>query len=101
MAGRIARRAISRHGGRIDSEDDNMTAGEQIIYGLYEDLWDAKEAIKEVTKERDEMARERDKMTREHEKSMANAARVMKENGIAMDVIVQSTGLSREQIMAM
>ena len=111
----MSRDISNKYNVHLDSEDDNMTAGEQIIYGLYEDLWDAKEAIKEVTKERDEMARERDEMTRErdemtrerdemtreHEKSMANAAKVMKENGIALDVIVQSTGLSREQIMAM
>ena len=72
---------------QLDSEDRDMTAGEQIIYKHHREMWELGEQIKEL---------------RENAKKDKEAtARILKDALVPIDIIMKSTGLSLEQIEAL
>ena len=96
---------------KLDPEDRDMTAGEQIIYKHYREMWELGEQIKELgeqnkelgeqNKELGEQNKELGEQIKELGANVKNAAKLLKESQIPMDVIVQSTGLTVEQIEAL
>ena len=88
-----------------------MTAGEQIIYKHYREMWELGEQIKEQDeqiKEQDEQIKEQDEQIKElGEQNKAlienvkNTAKILKDAQVPVDVIAKSTGLTLEQIEAL
>ena len=104
---------------QLDSEDRDMTAGEQIIYKHYRDMWELGEQIRELGEQNKEFGEqikelgeqnkelgeqnkelgEQNKELRENaQKDKESTARILKDADVAVDIIAKSTGLSLEQI---
>ena len=75
---------------KLDPEDRDMTAGEQIIYKHYREMWELEEQIKE-----------QDEQIKELRASVKNTAKILKDAQVPLDVIAKSTGLTVEQIEAL
>ena len=75
---------------QLDPEDRDMTAGEQIIYKHYREMWQLGEQIKE-----------QDEQIKELRASVKNTAKLLKDAQVPVDVIAKSTGLTVEQIEAL
>ena len=75
---------------QLDPEDRDMTAGEQIIYKHYREMWELGEQIKE-----------QDEQIKELRASVKNTAKLLKDAQVPVDVIAKSTGLTVEQIEAL
>ena len=74
----------------LDPEDRDMTAGEQIIYKHYREMWELGEQNKELGEQ-----------IRELRANAQNTAKILKDSQVPVDVIAKSTGLSIEQIEAL
>ena len=65
---------------QLDPEDRDMTAGEQIIYKHYREMWQLGEQIKEQDeqiKEQDEQIKEQDEQIKELRASVKNTAKIL------------------------
>ena len=82
---------------QLDPEDRDMTAGEQIIYKHYREMWELGEQIKELGEQNKELG-EQNKALRENVK---NTAKLLKDAQVSVDVIAKSTGMTVEQIEAL
>ena len=81
-----------------------MTAGEQIIYKHYREMWELGEQNKELgeqIRELGEQNKEQGEQIRELKANAQNTAKILKDSQVPVDVIVKSTGLSIEQIEAL
>ena len=88
----------------LDPEDRDMTAGEQIIYKHYREMWELGEQIKEQgeqIKEQGEQIKELGEQNKELRANAQNTAKILKDSQVPVDVIAKSTGLSVEQIEAL
>ena len=74
-----------------------MTAGEQIIYKHYREMWELGEQIKALGEQNKELG-EQNKELRENVK---NTAKLLKDAQVPVDVIAKSTGMTVEQIEAL
>lgn len=74
----------------LEPEDRDMTAGEQIIYKHYREMWKLGEQNKELGEQ-----------IRELRANAQNTAKILKDSQVPVDVIAKSTGLSIEQIEAL
>ena len=96
---------------QLDPEDRDMTAGEQIIYKHYREMWELGEQIKEQDeqiKEQDEQIKELGEQNRsqgeqikELRANAQNTAKILKDAQVPVDIIAKSTGLTLEQIEAL
>ena len=75
---------------KLDPEDRDMTAGEQIIYKHYREMWELGEQIKELGEQNKELRA-----------NAQNTAKLLKESQVPVDVIAKSTGLTVEEIEAL
>ena len=82
---------------KLDSEDRDMTAGEQIIYKHYREMWELGEQIKE----QGEQIKEQGEQIKELRANAQNTAKILKESQVPVDVIAKSTGLTVEEIEAL
>ncbi len=88
-----------------------MTAGEQIIYKHYREMWELGEQNKELKeqnrfqceqiKEQGEQIKEQSEQLRELRANAQNTAKILKDAQVPVDVIARSTGLTLEQIEAL
>ena len=88
----------------LDPEDRDMTAGEQIIYKHYREMWELGEQNKELgeqIKEQGEQIKEQGEQIKELKANAQNTAKILKDFQVPVDVIAKSTGLSLEQIEAL
>ena len=83
-------RITDRYRIQLDPEDRDMTAGEQIIYKHYREMWELGEQIKE-----------QDEQIKELRANAQNTAKILKDAQVPLDVIAKSTGLTVEQIEAL
>ena len=74
-----------------------MTAGEQIIYKHYKEMWELGEQIKELGEQNKELGEQ----IKELKGNVQNSAKILKESQVPVDVIAKSTGLTVEQIEAL
>ncbi len=81
----------------LDPEDRDMTAGEQIIYKHYREMWE----LGEQNKELGEQIKEQGEQIKELKANAQNTAKILKDSQVPVDVIAKSTGLSLEQIEAL
>ena len=96
---------------QLDPEDRDMTAGEQIIYKHYREMWELGEQIKELgeqnrfqveqIKEQDEQIKELGEQNKALIENVKNTAKLLKDAQVPVDVIAKSTGLTVEQIEAL
>ena len=101
----------------LDPEDRDMTAGEQIIYKHYREMWELGEQNKELGEQNKELGeqnkelgeqirelgeqnKEQGEQIRELKANAQNTAKILKDSQVPVDVIAKSTGLSIEQIEA-
>ena len=82
---------------QLDPEDRDMTAGEQIIYKHYREMWELGEQIKE----QDEQIKELGEQNKALIENVKNTAKLLKDAQVPVDVIAKSTGLTLEQIEAL
>ena len=82
---------------QLDPEDRDMTAGEQIIYKHYREMWELGEQIKE----QDEQIKELGEQNKALIENVKNTAKILKDAQVPVDVIAKSTGLTLEQIEAL
>ena len=97
-------RITDRYRIQLDPEDRDMTAGEQIIYKHYREMWELGEQIKEQgeqIKEQGEQIKEQDEQIKELRANAQNTAKILKDAQVPVDVIAKSTGLTLEQIEAL
>lgn len=81
----------------LDPEDRDKTAGEQIIYKHYREMWKLGEQNKELGEQNKELGEQ----IRELRANAQNTAKILKDSQVPVDVIAKSTGLSIEQIEAL
>ena len=81
----------------LDPEDRDMTAGEQIIYKHYREMWELGEQIKELGEQNKELGEQNKELRANAQKT----AKILKDSQVPVDVIAKSTGLSVEQIEAL
>ena len=86
---------------QLDSEDRDMTAGEQIIYKHYRDMWELGEQIKELGEQNKELGEQNKELRENAKKDKEATARILKDALVPIDIIAKSTGLSLEQIEAL
>ena len=96
---------------QLDPEDRDMTAGEQIIYKHYREMWELGEQIKELGEQNKELGEqnkelgEQNKELGEQNKALRenvkNTAKLLKDAQVPVDVIAKSTGMTVEQIEAL
>ena len=75
-----------------------MTAGEQIIYKHYRDMWELGEQIRELGEQNKEFGEQIKELRENAQKDKESTARILKDADVAVDIIAKSTGLSLEQI---
>ena len=86
---------------QLDSEDRDMTAGEQIIYKHHREMWELGEQIKELGEQNKELGEQNKELRENAKKDKEATARILKNAQVAVDIIAKSTGLSLEQIEAL
>ena len=78
-----------------------MTAGEQIIYKHYREMWELGEQIKLFGEQNKELGEQNKELRENAKKEKEATARILKNADVAVDIIAKSTGLSLEQIEAL
>ena len=89
---------------KLDPEDRDMTAGEQIIYKHYREMWELGEQMKELGEQNREFGKqikELGEQNKELRANVQNTAKILKESHVPVDVIAKSTGLTVEEIEAL